>query len=436
MMEKRSFISLILALSLVPMVLSAQINLKDKLKNAGNNRANERTSQGIEKGLDAVENGVKGLFKKKNKSSGNDDAQASSGNDEQQEPVSNSGKTSGGKSDAKFQAYSKFDFIPGEKVIFFEDYTQDAVGDFPALWNTNGSGEVQTTNLYPGRWLAMRSRSDAMPETKLNLTGNYTVEFDMILGTDPQNSMNEHLNFSLMKTGSKWKIGDFQEDCVNLDFNTHDLNGFSRKASQEFFNVPPKEINIFDHEHDYSKPVHVSLWVQNQRLRCYLNESKVLDLPRVIPPTTTYNALQFRFEYDGPGTSMISNVRIAQGLPDTRNKLLTEGKLVTYGIYFDVNKADVKPESYGTLKDIASILNEVPDVKVKIVGHTDSDGDDAKNMDLSKRRAASVKAELAKTFGVNADRLVTDGIGETQPVAPNDTPVNKALNRRVEFVKQ
>jgi outer membrane protein OmpA-like peptidoglycan-associated protein len=132
---------------------------------------------------------------------------------------------------------------------------------------------------------------------------------------------------------------------------------------------------------------------------------------------------------------MIGNIRIAVGAPDMRNKLMTEGKLVTYGIYFDVNKDVVKPESYGTLKEIASILNEVPDVKVKITGFTDTDGADAANLDLSKRRAASVKNELVKSFGVNGDRLVTDGLGEGQPVAPNDTPANKALNRRVEFLK-
>jgi outer membrane protein OmpA-like peptidoglycan-associated protein len=133
--------------------------------------------------------------------------------------------------------------------------------------------------------------------------------------------------------------------------------------------------------------------------------------------------------------SYISNIKITNAAPDTRNKLLTEGKLVTYGIYFDVNKDVVKPESYGTLKDIAAVLNEVPDVKVKIVGHTDADGSDAANLDLSKRRAAAVKAELAKSFGVNADQLETDGMGEKQPVVPNNTPVNKAQNRRVEFIK-
>ena len=184
---------------------------------------------------------------------------------------------------------------------------------------------------------------------------------------------------------------------------------------------------------EVGKKYHFSFWVQKTRLRVYLDQVKVFDLPKVFKPGFQCN--QVRFELWESAIPMITNFRIAAGQPDTRNKLLTEGKLVTYGIYFDVNKDVVKPESYGTLKEIAGILNEVPDVKVKIFGHTDSDGDDAKNMDLSKRRAASVKAELIKSFGVKADQLTTDGLGETKPVAPNNTPVNKALNRRVEFIK-
>ena len=81
------------------------------------------------------------------------------------------------------------------------------------------------------------------------------------------------------------------------------------------------------------------------------------------------------------------------------------------------------------------MLKENPTVRVKIVGHTDSDGADAANLDLSKRRGASVKNELAKNFGIDESRLESDGMGESKPVAPNDTPVNKALNRRVEFIK-
>lgn len=95
----------------------------------------------------------------------------------------------------------------------------------------------------------------------------------------------------------------------------------------------------------------------------------------------------------------------------------------------------MKPESYGTLKEIAKVLTENAGVRVKIVGHTDSDGADAANLDLSKRRSASVKNELVKNFGIDASRLESDGMGRTQPVAPNDTPVNKAMNRRVELIK-
>lgn len=177
------------------------------------------------------------------------------------------------------------------------------------------------------------------------------------------------------------------------------------------------------------------MWVQNRRLRIYHQGEKVLDVPTNLYAGCKLSRMCFKLYRGASCSSYITNVKITTASPDTRNKLLTEGKLVTYGINFDVNKDVVKPESYGTLKDIAAVLNEVPDVKVKIVGHTDADGVDAANLDLSKRRAASVKNELVKSFNVKGDRLVTDGMGETKPVAPNDTPANKAMNRRVEFIK-
>jgi len=81
------------------------------------------------------------------------------------------------------------------------------------------------------------------------------------------------------------------------------------------------------------------------------------------------------------------------------------------------------------------VLNENPDVRIRIDGHTDSDGDDAKNLDLSKRRAASVKNMLVSDFSVAAARIETNGLGETKPVAQNSTSEGKAQNRRVEFIK-
>ena len=121
----------------------------------------------------------------------------------------------------------------------------------------------------------------------------------------------------------------------------------------------------------------------------------------------------------------LSAISLAVGAPDTRKKILEQNKWVTHGILFDVNSATIKPESYGTLKEMADVLKEYADLKVKIVGHTDADGNDADNLDLSKRRAASVKESLAKEFSIDASRMETDGKGESEPIDKNDTPAGK-----------
>ncbi|HEY1022181.1 MAG TPA: OmpA family protein [Flavisolibacter sp.] len=126
---------------------------------------------------------------------------------------------------------------------------------------------------------------------------------------------------------------------------------------------------------------------------------------------------------------------MAQGTPDMRNKLITEGKLVTHGIFFDVASDKIKPESAGVLKEIATILKENFGIAIKIAGHTDSDRDDTKNLDLSRRRAVAVKQALAKDFGVEESRMQTNGFGESKPLSSNTTKEGKAQNRRVEFSK-
>lgn len=331
------------------------------------------------------------------------------------------------------QSYSKYDFIPGAKVIFYDDFKETAVGDFPPAWNTNASGEVVTTNLYPGNWFKMTGEGCIAIDEGIKLPDNYTIEYDVIASPKEEGENSFEFGFYLYsaddpkdfneggavpgnKGGIKMTFGS------RATYSAYDESGYTISGEKE------------DAVMESGKKYRLSFWVQKTRLRVYFNQVKIFDLPKVFK--VGFQCNQMRFELWDSAIPMINNFRIAAGMPDTRNKLLTEGKLVTYGIYFDVNKDVVKPESYGTLKEIAAILNEVPDVKVKIVGHTDSDGVDAANLDLSKRRAASVKAELAKSFGVNADRLVTDGMGETQPVAPNNTSVNKSLNRRVEFIKQ
>ena len=100
-----------------------------------------------------------------------------------------------------------------------------------------------------------------------------------------------------------------------------------------------------------------------------------------------------------------------------------------------MNSDKIKPTSYGVVKEIADVLQQNSAIKIKIIGHTDSDGSDASNLELSKKRSAAVKDMLANEFGINASRVETDGKGEAQPVADNKTKEGKAANRRVEFIK-
>jgi len=410
-----------------------KVDLKKKLENAVNRRANQRTDQAIDKGLDAVENAVKEDLKKdpdqSTENQGNKDGQQAGNSDQA------SVDKSSGQQQTSLESYSKYDFIPGEKIIFFDDFSQDAVGDFPALWNTNGTAEVVTTNLYPGNWMKFVMKECVWTDALLKLPDNYTIEFDVIPIKGEGNGMGGYLTRLMQAKNAKaWDSGSAPGEggfCLNVEYSGRPTyHTWLNKADCQNL-----KLNGYKDEPMYkqkeNQKYHIAMWIQKSRIRLYQDQNKMIDLPKAFP-TDCLKPDRLRFEY---GAAMISNVRIAVGAPDMRNKLMTEGKLITYGIYFDVNKDVVKPESYGTLKEIAAILNEVPDVKVKIAGHTDADGADSANLDLSKRRAASVKNELVKSFGVKGDRLETDGMGEGQPVAPNDTPANKALNRRVEFIK-
>ncbi len=112
------------------------------------------------------------------------------------------------------------------------------------------------------------------------------------------------------------------------------------------------------------------------------------------------------------------------------------GHAAVYGIYFDTGRADIKPESEATLKEIAKLLQQEPTLRLYVVGHTDSTGDFAANMDLSKRRADAVVKALTGPRGVAEDRLQAFGSGPLAPVASNRTEEGRAKNRRVELVER
>lgn len=112
------------------------------------------------------------------------------------------------------------------------------------------------------------------------------------------------------------------------------------------------------------------------------------------------------------------------------------GHASVYGIHFDFNKATVKPESEPTLKEIAKLLKQEPNLKLYVVGHTDNVGEITYNMKLSLARAEAVVKALVEKYGVAQNQLKPYGVGPLAPVASNETEEGRTLNRRVELVKE
>lgn len=367
-------------------------------------------------------------------------------NTQDEQPVNeNTGQQEGsafGTNSTALAYTSKYDFVQGEKIVAYEDFNHIAIGDFPTRWNTNASAEIVTLNNKQGKWLKINSSGLYHPEFIKTIPENSTLEFDLGVNNDYQwGSSNLYMVLTQLDDRSKLSSSSNQP---TVRFEFHPMTGEGYKGGVGYrtenganqLSNHPQTIKNWDNKTNTF--AHISLWRQGQRLRMYVNGEKIVDLPRVFDAGAKYTDLIFEtndISKEKGDYYVLGNFRLAEGAPDTRNKLMTEGKFVTRGILFDVASDKIKPESNGVLKEIAAVLKENPTVKVKIVGHTDSDGDDNANMDLSKRRAQAVKAQLMKDYGIAGDNLETDGKGESVPVDKNTTAEGKANNRRVEFIK-
>ena len=435
---KAAKFTLLLLIGLISVNVQAQ-SIGDRVLQKAKQRANRKIDKTIDKGIDEVEEGIDEGVSGEGEQPGEAQGNKTAGGEPAKENPSASDR--GTAPGASFAAYSKFDFIPGEKVLAAEDFSQDAVGDFPAKWNTNGGGEIVTIEGQSGHWLAFTSKGGLTPEYITSLPENFTLEFDLF--TNP--------GYSFYDAGFRVILAERSDpnnfarwaNCVQVELHPKDATSkpTGRSEYRVFQNSNEIMMNRRDELTCFNNKdrthARVSIWRQNQRIRVYANETKLWDLPKAFMSNVKYNAVIFDKAAAKEGNNYyISNIRLAVGAPDTRNKLLTEGRFSTTGIYFNTNAAEIKPESYGILKEIADVLTANPEVKVSIIGHTDSDGDEAHNLELSKRRAEAVKQALEGSFGIQGNRLETDGKGESKPAESNDTQTGKAANRRVEFIKR
>jgi outer membrane protein OmpA-like peptidoglycan-associated protein len=190
--------------------------------------------------------------------------------------------------------------------------------------------------------------------------------------------------------------------------------------------TPLESSDVWGHPH------HVMFMARGKAIKVYIDRQRMANVPEINPAPGAPDVISFRLWSEKQ--PMISNVRFAEGNKPVADPF-ADGKLVTYGIYFDSGSDVVQPESAPVLRQIAAYMEKNPAVKVQILGQTDNQGTPAGNLDLSKRRAASVAKVLSDQFKIAADRFTTDGLGDTKPVADNAKPEGRAMNRRVEFTK-
>jgi outer membrane protein OmpA-like peptidoglycan-associated protein len=177
---------------------------------------------------------------------------------------------------------------------------------------------------------------------------------------------------------------------------------------------------------------HVMFMARGTALKVYVDRQRLASVPEI--ESSQGAPVEIEIRLWASTKPMITNVRFAEGCRPPKD-MLAEGKLVTYGIHFDSGSDVVLPDSAPVLRQVAAYMEANAAVKLKITGHTDNVGAAASNLDLSKRRSASVAKVLSEQFKIAADRFTADGKGDTEKVADNATPAGRAMNRRVEFAK-
>ncbi len=335
---------------------------------------------------------------------------------------------------------NEVEFTRGSKILYSDDFAPDAIGDFPAKWNTSLGGEVTKLNGFSEKWLKIPAGSTVSLEMTKPLPANFTIEYDLIM---PAN-----LNYRL----AGFAIGT-KPDKIDYSFAGSNSYGFlmysqnDRNYDSWNFGTRKDGRNAWlktEYEVPLNQKIHVAIEVNNhERIRSYINGVKMSDAPRDFKPdfaqaiyfhATTHGAKETKSSY-----FYVSNVVIAESGIDARSnvmkELLENGTFTTNDIHFASGSDKIEPNSANVLNEIGEAMKSVSGTIFVIIGHTDSDGEEADNQILSDKRALAVKKYLVDNFGIESNTLLTSGKGESEPVADNSTIEGKAQNRRVEFRK-
>ena len=401
-------IRLILPVFLCLLIVNPAFSQIDLLKKV-RKKTEQKTDEQIDNELDKL------FGKKKDKTATTEDASVQPAVVETETPASETAAASEATVEEKtgVLTWAKYDFVPGDKIIFEDDLIGEENGEFPSRWDLV-TGVAEVAEVDGENVIFLRGGNPAIVPYLENSDQDYlpdvfTVEFDIYFGYsyaqmflyDRKNQENQSGN----------------QDNLDIGYNYLELWQSSSKY--------PKEVK-------QERWAHVAVAYTNGKFKAYLDDTRLINIPRldVNPTGITFYSYHATDEYP----IYLKNIRIAEGGVKFYDRVMEDGKIIANGIRFDVGKATLKPESMGIINEVVDLMKEHQDLNFSVEGHTDSDGDDAFNMELSQKRAETIKTTMID-MGIAADRLESRGWGESMPITDNSSPEGKANNRRVEFVK-
>jgi hypothetical protein len=324
------------------------------------------------------------------------------------------------------KVWENYDFIPGNRVIFFTDFSEDRVGNF-ARGLKYKAGAMDVVDVDGVKLLRATSRSQFLIPAGKRLPERFTLEFDVVV---PGSAVTGYDVLAFEGGAELDRSGASAE--VNWAPGGTVIIGGGQTAGSSDAKIPDPMLAGLR-----GQVAHVRVLMDSAYFKLYVNERRMYNIPELAFRRDSVIRVFLRGSEE-PGLAFyLARIRVAESETDVLyDALAARGRWATQGILFATAKAELQPESRPVLKEIATTLGEHPDLRILIEGHTDNVGAAAANLKLSDARAAAVKAALVSQFGIAEDRITTTGLGDTSPAVPNTTPAGRAQNRRVEVVKQ
>jgi OOP family OmpA-OmpF porin len=382
--------------------------LKDAVKRTAEDKAIQKTTDAEGKAIDSMSAGGKKA-----------DTTATAA-----APSASSGAAApAATSPADKKVWANYDFVPGQRTIFFTDFTEDQVGNFPQRLDfKNGQMEVVE---FEGGQRALKASSDAVFTVPLPdaLPEKFTLEFDVI----NRKSQGVAANTITVYGGSEASSSD---KSMEVGWGQNGLSTLGGGLENQYLSSKQE-----DRERYVGQPASFRILADGNNLKVYVDEKRLANLPKASFGRAKAITIKLDGRDDEDNAVYLTRIRVAESQKSIYDALASTGRWTTQGILFDTGKSNVKPESTPTLKQIAATLKQHPELKIEVQGHTDNVGKPDANLKLSQDRADAVKQALTTEYGVNAGQLSAKGYGDTKPASENKTPEGRANNRRVELVK-